>query len=415
MSPTLTSRPILRRKAGPLTLLLSPSRGSGLIAANVLLRRGSVDEAPGEHGLSSFTASMLKRGTATRSSQQTAFELESLGAMTGFSGDMDHCGASIRSAAGDFMPALEIFLDCLRNPAFEPGEVETERQATLAHLRRLEDEKFGYTYHHYLKRIFAGHGYGHESEGEKEDVERITPEDCRRWHARAWRPEHMIFAAAGDFDPDALQGALERHVEGWPPSGGTLARCEAKPAPPVGGGPLTLRKKLEQGFIVTGFPAPCLAHPDRPALRLACAVLGEGFAGRLFTRLRDQQSLAYAVGSFLETHRLGGHLALYIGTKPGSIDVAHAGLIEQARLIGAEAPEAADIERAREYVIGKFLMDHQTLGSRAAWLARWEDSGLTAEYDEQYADDLRKVTAEEVAEAARRWWREPVGVILRPE
>jgi len=113
-------------------ILLAPRRGEGLVAAEALARRGSVDEAPGEHGLASFTISMLMRGTARRSSQKLAFDLESLGAMAGEADGADACSLSMRAAAPEASQVMEILFEALREPAFDSVEHEINRQETLA-------------------------------------------------------------------------------------------------------------------------------------------------------------------------------------------------------------------------------------------------------------------------------------------
>lgn len=414
MTTTTAKKPkLFRTKVGELEVLLAPSAASGLIAAQVYVKRGSVDEAADDIGVTSFTAGMLKRGTTTRSSEQIAFQLESLGAMTSHGASLDTCQSSIRSAAPDFPEALKIFFDAIKNPAFDERELEIERMAVLAHLKRTEDEKFEYTYRNYIKRRFEGHGYGHFPEGEEADVRAITADKCRARHAKVYRPENMLFVAAGDFDPEAFVKVLEPHMGGWP-EGKDDPRCDVLPMGSGKPGLHELRKELEQGFIVMGYHTPEMTHADHHALRIASAALGEGFAGRLFTHLRDERSLAYAVGCGLRTHRLGGHLMLYIGTQPERLEEAREGLIDETEVLRRDRLKDHELARALNYVAGKYVMDHQSLASRISYYARWEDLGLGAEYDTQYVADLRKVTSDQVLEAARRWWKEPSIVVLRP-
>lgn len=432
---TLGPASIQRRRVGPLDLLLLPIAGSDLIASKFFVRRGSADEGPDEIGLASFTASMLKRGTSERSSSQIAFDLESLGAMAGHQSGVDAAHSSLRSAVEDFPKAFGIFVECLREPAFDSAELETERASVLAYLKRAEDEKFDFTYRRYVEEIFAGHGYGHSQEGKIENVEAITAEACRLWHGRVYRPQNMLFVAAGDFDPDALCEMIEPHVADWPdqePDAGPDAGADGGAGVGASGGrydrpveelaqaadvprEIEITKKLEQGFVVLGYRTPPATHADHHALRLASAVLGEGFSGRLFTRLRDQRSLAYAVGSSLNTLRLGGHLMLYIGTQAERLDEAKEGLIEEAAGIRAGDFGEEELQRAISYVSGKYRMAHQSLASRVGFLSRWEDVGLGAEYDPRYLDDLAAVTSAEVSAAAQRWWINPTTVVLRPE
>lgn len=406
---------IERRRIAGVDALLLPTPGAGLISFRLAVRRGSTDEKPGEHGLGSFTASMLSRGTERRSSQQIAFELEELGAIGGHGGGTDTCQSSLKSAVEDFPAAAEIFFDCLRNPSFDENELEIQRESLLSYLKRVKDEKFQYTFRHYIRRIFAGHSYGHNLEGEETDVRAVTAQACRGWHQRTYHPDNMLIVAAGDFEPDALAATLEPYFEDWPTSGPTEARYEKEEGEDEPTGMEELTQKLEQGFIVMGYRTPSISHPDYFALRLACAALGEGFTGRLFTHLRDERSLAYAVGSSLASYRLRGHMMLYIGTQPERLDEAYAGLLDEAEAMKREELSEADLNRARNYVAGKYLMGHQSLDSRTAFIARWVDAGLGPEFDAEYLDRLEQVTAKDVLEAARKWWTEPTSVMLRPE
>jgi zinc protease len=414
MTQTFPHARFERLKTGGMDVLLAPRPGSGLVAVATVIRRGSADERPGEHGLASFALSMLMRGTARRSSRQMAFDLESIGAMAGAEDGMDTGSLSLRATARVAPEALGILFEALREPAFDAAEHEIHRQETLALLRMAEDDTFGHTYREYLKAMFAGHGYGHPSEGEIADVEAIAPEDCRRWHGEAIRPETLLLVAVGDFEPKAWEGLLGGLAGDWRPEGAPRARGEIAPDGRRAPDPALTRPAIQQGFIAGGFRTPPITHPDYPALRLASAVLGEGFAGRLFTHLRDERSLAYALGAMLRPYRLGGHQVLYIGTKPSTIDEARAGLLAEAEALRREPVSQTDLDRARQYVIGKYLMGTQSLAQQAGMLAGWEDAAGDAALAYAWPDRLRAITAEQVLEAARAWWTEPTLAVLRP-
>lgn len=409
---------IIRRKIGGADVLLMPTPGTGLASMRVVTRRGSVDEPADRRGVASFAAGMLKRGTTRRGSRQIAFDLENIGASASHSGGIDSATSSVRAASADFEDATEIFFECLREPAFDADEFEISRKAVIANLMRVEDDSFELTYRKYLKRRFAGHGYAHPSEGEIEDVQALSPEGCRAWHARTVRPENMLVAVGGDVDPDGVCAMLEKRFADWPEAPNTepTTRSDARTAG-LGETGLEENEKddIEQGFIVVGYAAPEFSHPDRVALRVASAALGEGFSGRLFTILRDERSLAYAVGSFVASHRLGGHTALYIGTQPDRLDEAREGLVEQAEWIRNNTLSDDDLSRAKNYAAGKYAMSHQSIGSRLDFLTRWEDLGGGAEEDFGYVDRIKSVTARQIREAAEKWWVDPTVTVLKPK
>ena len=411
---TIATAPFERLKINGMDVLFLPRPGSGLVAATTVIRRGAADELYEEHGLASFTIHMLMRGTARHSSEQFAHELESLGAMVGPGDGLDTCSLSMRSAAPEAEEALRLYFEALRRPVFDPHEHAIHREETLAELRMQDDDKFGFTFREYQKIMFAGHGYGHPVEGEPAEVERITPEDCRRWHAETIHPENMLFVAVGDFAADHWEDLLDELTAGWP-AAVLRPRIEVAP-PPSPGMTLNLTKPdLMQGFIVAGFRTPRIGEHDYPALRLASAALGEGFGGRIFTNLRDKKSLAYALGSTLHTYRHGGNQVLYIGTKPESIEEARAGLLEEADYLRQNLLTDEELNRAREFVIGKYLMGQQSHAQRAANLAFWEEATGDAKNGADWPVRLSTVTPRELHEAVVRWWHTPTTAILRPE
>ena len=413
--PTQHSTRFERMKINGMDVLLLPRPGLGLVAAVARVRRGSVDEGEREHGLADFTMSMLMRGSIHRSSERMAFDLESIGALAGSSGGMDGGALSVGVAASEAPQTLDILFEALREPAFDEREHEIHRRDVLAELRMVEDDSFQMAYRRYLKAMFEGHGYGHPTEGEPDDVQSITPDNCRRWYADTVHPETILLVAAGELDPADWRRRLESLTAGW--EVGTTIRSRRMNEPPPVQSPLVELTKPEilQGFIVVGFRAPTINDPDHPALRLASAALGEGFGGRLFTNLRDKRSLAYAVGSGLRTYRLAGQQILFIGTKPETVDEARDGLLEEAEYLRNNLLTDEELHRARQYVIGKYWMSRQSLAQRVERLAWWEDIGGDAALDVRTPELLEAVTAEQILEAVRRWWVKPTITILRPQ
>ncbi len=407
--------PFERTRVAGIEALLLPQRGSGLAAVSVTIRRGSADEGADEYGLNALTTAMLLRGTRRRSSEQLAYDLESIGAFAGERAGTDRGGLSVRAMADQMPAALEILFEALREPAFDARELEVQRAEVLAHLRMSEDDKFEFTYRRYLKAIFPNHGYGHPVEGEQADVERIDAAACRRWHAETIHPETMLLTAVGDFEIGEMQRQLERLAGLFTATAAPRPRTERPPAPEHQPELELTRPELQQGFVIVGYRTPPVTHEDYPALRLASAALGEGFGGRLFSNLRDRRGLAYALGSSLHPYRLSGHEVLYIGTKPETIDEARAGLLEEAGWVRENLLAAGDLDRAREYIIGKYLMGLQSLAQRAGNLAWWEDAAGDARQAESWPERLRLVDARQVREAAARWWVEPTVAVLRPQ
>ena len=160
--------------------------------------------------------------------------------------------------------------------------------------------------------------------------------------------------------------------------------------------------------------APALDEPDHAAVKVLSTVLGGGMAGRLFVELRDKRGLAYSATSFYDPVKEPGALVLYLGTAPENVERAEQGLAREIERIRSEPVEAAELARAKNYLLGKYEMDRRTNERRAWYLAFYELEDVGADYPERYRRDVERVTAADVLRVARRYLSALTTVVLRP-
>ncbi|MGH7264585.1 MAG: M16 family metallopeptidase, partial [Candidatus Rokuibacteriota bacterium] len=173
-------------------------------------------------------------------------------------------------------------------------------------------------------------------------------------------------------------------------------------------------RPTEQSHLLRGYLAPPLQHADYPALKLANAVLGSGMSGRLFRSLRDEAGLAYSVGSFYPTRGQSSRLVVHIGTAPGNLAEAEAGIAREIGRLREEAVPEDELTRAKAFVTGGFALDLRTNDRRSFYLAFLELLGAGYEYVERYPDAIRAVTAADVQRVARRWLVDAATAVVGP-
>ena len=135
---------------------------------------------------------------------------------------------------------------------------------------------------------------------------------------------------------------------------------------------------------------------------------------RLFTNLRDKQGLAYQIGSSYSALESAGHIFLYMGTHPENKKRAYQGLLLEAKNISLEPPSDKEVEQALNKTLGNFLLSHETLLAQASYLARYEAAGLGYDYDEIFPEELKKVTAIDIQNAARKYLQNGTIFIVGP-
>ncbi|MCX7013426.1 MAG: pitrilysin family protein, partial [Candidatus Sumerlaeota bacterium] len=325
-------RPTMQTLANGMRLIVAPRDWNRVLALDLIILGGSADDPPGRGGLANLTQNLLIKGTALRSADRIAEEIEAVGGQIHVSTSEDYGEVYTETVVEDLPLALDLLADVTLHPVFPADEVEKERALALSRIRRVEDDPFEYTYREFIKTLYRGHPYGHPVIGEAPSVQAITRDDIVAFHARRCRPEQFILAACGAVNAEALASAVDRAFAGFEPSA-VPSRIQARKTALPQFANLTLRKECQQAFILTGFPAVSYGSSEYPVLRVANAALGEGMSARLFKRLRDERSLAYDVGSAVVPRLLGGHMILWIGTSPKTADAARLGLLGETRAL----------------------------------------------------------------------------------
>jgi zinc protease len=383
------------------TLLVKENRAVPLVSLQAAFLGGLLSENPGDNGISNFVARMLNKGTERRSAEAIAEEVESLaGSISGFSG-RDSFGLSGETVAWNFLPLFEVFSDILLNPAFPEEYVEKTRKDVLAAIKNQEDSLDSLAFLLLWKTLYPCHPYGMDILGTRKGLQGFTRADLLAYYRKHAVSRNVVLAIVGDIDRMQAREAAEQLLMGLPdePFVRSIEACDARP---VREAMQQVSAEKQQAHILVG--ARGARHSDREkySLDVLDAVLS-GQGGRLFTELRDRQSLAYSVTALHREAVNEGLFALYMATSPDKKETATDGMLEQIRRVREQGVSDEELERAKNFLIGTYEVGIQTNSAQASAMAFNELYGLGyAEYME-YPRRVAGVTANEVKEAAEKY------------
>lgn len=396
--------------------LLRPQAHNDIVALLVLLDITVFDESDKHIGLANLAQRLLRKGTAKRSAQQVAESLESLGASLGSSMSEDLALVSLQVAKDDLAKALPLMAEVLWEPAFSPEEVSRERDQVLAELRLRDDDPFALVHRHFRRALYGNHPYGRMVEGTAESVARLNTGLCRQWHRRMFTPANALVVGVGNFDPKELLRLLNRHLgkRGAAEPRETVDRL--RPLGTYRPRRASLSRPLEQSVCLVGWPGPSIEKiEDAAAMKVAAAVLGAGMSSRLFQELRDKQGLAYSVGCSFSLRRSTSHLLAHIGTKPETASHATRQIVSEIQSLGKKPLPDSEIDRAKVYLRGTHLSDHQT-NARQAWHLGWGQlTGLGHGFDAKWPSMIEAVTPADIMRVVRRCCTTPTIVTLKSQ
>ena len=398
----LSERPVQKFElANGLRLLVKEDHRLPFVEFRVVLHAGVLAETAENNGLTYLMTKTMPKGTRTRSAEQIALAVESLGgSLESYSGN-NSFGINAEVMNGDFSTGLELVSDVLLNPSFPAEAVEREREVQLAGIRAQRDHLLQSASQSMRHALFGDSGYGLDVLGTEASVRQLGGPELRAFHARWVAPHNCVLAIYGDVQADSVRAAVEARLSAWDSIGEPFRTTSA-------GLPLDAVKRVveprdkKQGVLVIGFRGAALNDPERYPLELlqeACSDLGS----RLFLRIREELGLAYYVGAQNYIGLAPGYFAFYAGTTPEDLPLVEAEMLAEAALLRAEGITAQELSRAKAKIIGQRKIGRQDLGGLATASALDELYGLGYGYSETEDAIYEAVTGEAVVAAARKY------------
>jgi predicted Zn-dependent peptidase len=339
------------------------------VAMGVWIKSGSRCENPEANGISHFVEHMLFKGTRSRSAQQIAREMDSIGGnLDAFTGKETIC-FNVKSLADHVPIALDVLADLVLNPVFAAPDIERERDVIFEEIKMDEDNPDLLVHELFTQSFWKDHPLGQPILGTTATVARLNQQSLFDYHGDRFRAGNMVFSAAGNLDHDQFAQAVVEKFSALS-AGAALKELAAPEA--IAGIVTRNKKSLEQVQICLGVPAPPITDDSRFATLILNTVLGGGMSSRLFQTIREERGMAYSINSDLSPLRDTGTLCVYAGTSAGkAIEVVDLILAEFAKL--KQTPLGDDeLSRAKDQLKGNILMGLESSNSRMANLARQE-------------------------------------------
>ena len=380
------------------------------------LRGGLLAETAANCGSSSMLAKLMMKGTRTRTAEQLATQIESLGgSLDTYSGN-NSIGVTAEVLRDDFATGLALTADVLLNPAFPKAELEREREIQLGNLRHQRDELLMSCFKLMRKTLFGDAGYGLDSLGTEATVKAMQVADLAALHKQLVTPNNCVLAIYGAVDTKRVVAEVKKAFAKWKPAPRANPRRQTPDPIPSRLPRASESRDKKQAVLVIGFPGTTMAHEDHYALDLiqeACSDMGS----RLFTRIRERLGLAYYVGAQHVAGLVPGWFAFYCGTAPEQAALVEKELFAEADLLRTEGLSEEELKRAKAKIIGQKKIARQDLGGQAMLHALDELYGLG--YRRHERDDARyeAVTLAEVKAVAARYLladRSAVAIISGP-
>jgi predicted Zn-dependent peptidase len=368
------------------------------VAVGIWMGTGSRQESPEENGISHFIEHMVFKGTTSRSAEDIARSVDSIG------GNLDAFTAKEMvsfnaKVLDEHLPQVfDILSDLILNPLFKDEDIEKEKGVVLEELKMEADNPEYVVHELFSNNFWKDHPLGKPILGTRETVKRFSREKIDGYYRRFYVPSNILITAAGNLDHSRLLELVRGRFESLAANGSV----PSSPAPSTHAR-LSLRhkKSLEQINLCLGVPCYPLPHEKRYAALLLNTVLGGSMSSRLFQNIRERRGLAYAVFSEMTAFRDTGCVSVYAGTSRESAREVVRLILDELRRMKQEPIPEDELRRAKDNLKGSLLLGLESTGSRMGNLARQHLYFGRFFTQDEMADSIERVTAGETQETAQ--------------
>jgi zinc protease len=375
-----------------------------LISLTAAFRGGLLSETPETNGLTRLAARTLLKGTKTRTAEQIANQIEAVGGSISSEAGNNSLSISVHVTEPDLKLAVDIFSDVLLNATMPEKAVAREKEIQIAGIQQEEEQPTTVARNLLRATLFEHHPYALRTNGSVESVQRLTQKDLLAFRDRYVVAKNGVVSVFGKVKSAEIKTLLEERL--GPMKSGALALTDAQASKPLAKNETVEGKKDKaQGVIMVGYRGVDIFSNDRHALELieeASSDLGS----RFFIRIREEMGLAYYVGASQMQGLVPGIFTFYLGTDPQKIEPVKAALLDEIRKLASEGLTNEELARAKKKLIGQQEIANQSNDAFGFQCAIDELYGLGFNYYTSLPSDVEKVTAEEIKQAAAKYFRD---------
>ncbi len=386
--------------ANGVRVVLVENHRNPVVAFRLAIQAGGNYDATEKAGTASMVATLLTKGAGARSAEQISAAIENAGGSLGAFTDDDFLSVSGSVLSNAAPLAFELLGDVVARPAFSDKEFELARTQALSGLQLELTNPSALAARALAAGLYGKHPYGRSAT--PKSVRAITRADLLAFQGARLKPSGAVLVVAGDITMASLKALATKGFGAWT---GAPAASPVLPVPPQRTATeivLVHRPGSVQSNLLVGNLAMTPTDPQRYAAIVANRVLGGGAAARLFMVLREQKSWTYGAYSNLTRPRGVGRFEANAEVRTEVTDSALVELLAQLRRVNTEAIPTAELELAKNSLVGVFPLTIETPQQLAERVASVKLYGLAPNYLQTYRNNVAAVTAAQALAAAKR-------------
>jgi predicted Zn-dependent peptidase len=354
-------------------LRLFTTRMPGMRSASIafFFTVGSRYEPDAIAGVSHFIEHMLFKGTRHYPNARLISEaIEGVGGSFNGSTGKELTCYTARVPADQLPVVLHVLADMVRYPLFEAKEIEKERGVIIEELSATHDDPQEWCSLLVDQVMWPNLPLGRDDAGFIETVAQLQREQMLSYMHTHYLPNTLVLSIAGNIDHENVIEQVEQLFGDW--EAGELPRWQESLPPPDATPVTMIQKETEQTNICLALPGASHSSPGYYPVLLINGILGDGMSSRLFQSIREEQGLAYDIGSYINTYYETGNLVISAGVDPSQTEATVRAILQELAHLCTTPVAEDELERIKAYIRGGIQLGLEGTQQVASWLAGQE-------------------------------------------
>ena len=365
-----------------------------------------IDALNNQAALAEAAADLLTEGAGSRTSEELAREVETLGGRISSTANDDYAEVVGSVVAENVERMMSMLADVVIRPSFPENEVALHKRNRIQNLVVQRQDPAYLASEQFDRVVFGSHPYAIASPSPA-SIEALNREKIEQFYRSHFEPRGSVVVIAGDFNLDRISEMARTLFSHWKETSERESASEQAshqfPHPELRRVYLIDRPGSEQADIRIGGLGITRGHPDYFPLLVTNAILGAGTNSRLFMNIRERKGFAYDVYSAVDAMRYGGTVVGGAQTRSEVVGPAIKEMLSELDRLGRMRVTPSELQGAKNYLNGLFSLALSTQGGVTERIAQKYLLELGVNYLESYRTRIESVTPEQVQQAARKY------------
>ena len=397
------------------TLIITQNMLNDIIAIEMSSKGGNnLENIP---GTSIVTGKTLLKGTKKYKDQELARLMEENGIKINIIPYGDSFGIDMKVTKNDIDLALDIFKELSTKASLEYSDIEKSKSDLMTSIKNMKNTPESIAFDEYKTAMWKNTPFGNSGTVLEKTIPTIKREDIQDFYKNIFPAQNTVITINGNVDEKKFINYFSELIQNDKTPTINLSAYKERYKSLTANKTIKINKDSQAAWLILGWKTDGrINDKEYASLQIIDAILGSGMSSRMFTQLRDEQGLAYQVGSSYTPHLNKGSFTLYIATNPENAEIAKNGMLNEIQKLKTEFITDKELSEAKDKILGNFVLSQETNMNKCHTLNYLEIIGKDYTFIDEYPKLINSITLQDIIKTANKYFSKPyIFVIVGPQ